>query len=127
MNNFVELWVYFSATPLFGLTVALAVYVLGNAVCVRLAKVPWANAVYVRLAKVPWAIPVLLTVLTLPIALSVVWVFGFRISDFYRYGGVQPNLFFGDGARFEAVLPQPDDRVHCNRRTACPTPEKQYR
>ena len=79
MNNFVELWVYFSATPLFGLTVALAVYVLGNAVCVRLAKVPWANAVYVRLAKVPWAIPVLLTVLTLPIALWLVWVFGFGI------------------------------------------------
>ena len=79
MNNFVELWVYFSATPLFGLTVALAVYVLGNAVCVRLAKVPWANAVYVRLAKVPWAIPVLLTVLTLPIALWLVRVFGFGI------------------------------------------------
>ena len=79
MNNFVELWVYLSATPLFGLTVALAVYVLGNAVCVRLAKVPSANAVYVRLAKVPWAIPVLLTVLTLPIALWLVWVFGFGI------------------------------------------------
>ena len=79
MNNFVELWVYFSATPLFGLTVALAVYVLGNAVCVTLAKVPWANAVYVRLTKVPWAIPVLLTVLTLPSALWLVWIFGFRI------------------------------------------------
>ena len=67
MNNFVELWVYLSATPLFGLTVALAVCVLGH-------------MMYPRLAKVPWAIPVLCTVLTLASTLWLVWVFGFRIS-----------------------------------------------
>ena len=56
MNNFVELWVYLSATPLFGLTATVAVYVL-------------AHAMYVRLAKAPWANPVLWTVLTLASAL----------------------------------------------------------
>lgn len=52
MPKFVELWVYLSATPLFGLTATLAVYVL-------------AQAVYARLAQVPWANPVLWTVLVL--------------------------------------------------------------
>ena len=31
MPNFVELWVYLSATPLFGLTATLVVYVLAQA------------------------------------------------------------------------------------------------
>ena len=52
MPKFVELWVYLSATPLFGLTATLAVYVV-------------AQAAYTRLRQAPWANPVLWTVLVL--------------------------------------------------------------
>lgn len=52
MPKFVELWVYLSTTPLFGLTATLVVYVL-------------AHALYVRLQQAPWANPVLWTVVTI--------------------------------------------------------------
>ncbi|MDO9197203.1 LrgB family protein [Rhodoferax sp.] len=52
MPKFVELWVYLSSTPLFGLTATLVVYVL-------------AQAVYTRLQQAPWANPVLWTVITI--------------------------------------------------------------
>lgn len=52
MPKFVELWVYLSTTPLFGLTATLVVYVL-------------AHALYVRLQQAPWANPVLWTVITI--------------------------------------------------------------
>src|SRR3982751_4501000 len=45
MPKFVELWVYLSATPLFGLTATLVVYVLAQAVYARLGQAPWANPV----------------------------------------------------------------------------------
>lgn len=45
MAQFVELWVYLSATPLFGLTATLVVYVLAQAVYARLNQAPWANPV----------------------------------------------------------------------------------
>jgi len=45
MPNFVELWVYLSATPLFGLTATLVVYVLATLVYERLGQPPWANPV----------------------------------------------------------------------------------
>ena len=45
MPKFVELWVYLSATPLFGLTATLVVYVLAQAVYARLHQAPWANPV----------------------------------------------------------------------------------
>nr|WP_145548801.1 LrgB family protein [Variovorax boronicumulans] len=45
MAQFVELWVYLSATPLFGLTATLAVYVLAQAAYARLGHAPWANPV----------------------------------------------------------------------------------
>jgi predicted murein hydrolase (TIGR00659 family) len=45
MPRFVELWVYLSATPLFGLTSTLAVYLLAQAVYARLDNAPWANPV----------------------------------------------------------------------------------
>jgi predicted murein hydrolase (TIGR00659 family) len=45
MQSFVELWVYLSATPLFGLTATLAVYVLAHAVYTRLGQPPLANPV----------------------------------------------------------------------------------
>jgi predicted murein hydrolase (TIGR00659 family) len=45
MQNFVELWVYLSATPLFGLTSTLAVYVLAQALYARLGQAPLANPV----------------------------------------------------------------------------------
>ena len=57
MQDFVQLWIYLSATPLFGLTATLAVYVLA----VRL---------YARAGHAPWANPVLLSVVTLGVLLT---------------------------------------------------------
>ncbi len=45
MTDFVELWVYLSATPLFGLTATLVVYVLAQGVYVHFQQAPWANPV----------------------------------------------------------------------------------
>lgn len=45
MPRFVELWVYLSATPLFGLTATLVVYLLANAAYTKLDSAPWANPV----------------------------------------------------------------------------------
>jgi putative effector of murein hydrolase len=45
MPKFVELWVYLSATPLFGLTATLVVYVMAQALYARLGQPPWANPV----------------------------------------------------------------------------------
>lgn len=56
MPKFVELWVYLSATPLFGLTATLVIYVL-------------AHAAYMRAGQAPWANPVLWSVVTLACAL----------------------------------------------------------
>jgi predicted murein hydrolase (TIGR00659 family) len=57
MREFVELWTYLSATPLFGLTITVVAYV-------------FAQIVYERLNQAPWANPVLWTVLLLVILLS---------------------------------------------------------
>ena len=45
MPRFVELWIYLSATPLFGLAATLVVYVLLQALYERLDHAPWANPV----------------------------------------------------------------------------------
>ena len=45
MPKFVELWVYLSATPLFGLTATLVVYVVAQAFYVCVQQAPWANPV----------------------------------------------------------------------------------
>ncbi len=45
MQNFVELWVYLSSTPLFGLTATMAVYVLAHAFYTWRKQAPWANPV----------------------------------------------------------------------------------
>ena len=45
MPDFVELWVYLSATPLFGLTATLVVYLLCHGVYQRLGQAPLANPV----------------------------------------------------------------------------------
>ncbi|MEJ8811528.1 LrgB family protein [Variovorax ureilyticus] len=45
MPRFVELWIYLSATPLFGLTATLVVYLIATAVYARLGGAPWANPV----------------------------------------------------------------------------------
>ncbi|MEJ8855046.1 LrgB family protein [Variovorax robiniae] len=45
MPRFVELWIYLSATPLFGLTATLVVYLLAQAAYNRLGAAPWANPV----------------------------------------------------------------------------------
>lgn len=56
MPKFVELWVYLSATPLFGLTATLVVYVLAQALSTRLEQAPWANPVL-------WSVLTIATVL----------------------------------------------------------------
>ncbi len=45
MTDFVQLWVYLSSTPLFGLTATLGVYVLAHAFYQRMGQAPWANPV----------------------------------------------------------------------------------
>lgn len=45
MQSFVELWVYLSATPLFGLTATVSAYVLAQLAAQRLGQPPWANPV----------------------------------------------------------------------------------
>jgi LrgB-like family len=72
MPNFVDLWIYLSATPLFGLTATLVAYVL-------------AQTVYVRLHHAPLANPVLWTVVVLAGALLL--------------GGVSYPVYFA-GAQF---------------------------
>jgi predicted murein hydrolase (TIGR00659 family) len=54
--KFVELWVYLSASPLFGLTATLVVYVLAHGVYQRLHQAPWANPVL-------WSVVVIASVL----------------------------------------------------------------
>ena len=58
MPKFVELWIYLSATPLFGLTATLMVYVLTQAAYTRLDQAAWANPVL-------WSVIVLACLLTL--------------------------------------------------------------
>ena len=45
MSEVVQLWVYLSATPLFGLTATLLIYVLAHAAYLRAGQAPWANPV----------------------------------------------------------------------------------
>ncbi len=45
MSDFVELWVYLSSTPLFGLTATLVVYILWHALYVRVDQNPLLNPV----------------------------------------------------------------------------------
>jgi predicted murein hydrolase (TIGR00659 family) len=45
MTDFVQLWVYLSSTPLFGLTATLTVYVATTLVYERVGRAPWANPV----------------------------------------------------------------------------------
>jgi predicted murein hydrolase (TIGR00659 family) len=56
MPKFVELWVYLSASPLFGLTATLVVYVFAHGVYQRLHQAPWANPVL-------WSVVVIASVL----------------------------------------------------------------
>ena len=58
MPKFVELWIYLSATPLFGLTATLVVYVLAQAVYTHLDQAAWANPVL-------WSVVALASLLTL--------------------------------------------------------------
>jgi putative effector of murein hydrolase len=45
MTDFVQLWVYLSSTPLFGLTATLVTYVIAVAFYDRVNRAPWANPV----------------------------------------------------------------------------------
>lgn len=57
MPDFVELWIYLAATPLFGLSATLVVYVLVQALYARLGQAPWANPVL-------WSVVTLASLLT---------------------------------------------------------------
>ena len=46
MAEVVQLWVYLSTTPLFGLTATLVVYLLAHALYTRWQQAPWANPVF---------------------------------------------------------------------------------
>jgi len=46
MSEFVQLWVYLSSTPLFGLTSTIVTYVLASLVYDRFGRAPWANPVF---------------------------------------------------------------------------------
>lgn len=56
MSDFVALWVYLSATPLFGLTATLVTYVLAHALYLRVGQTAWANPVL-------WSVVVIAAVL----------------------------------------------------------------
>jgi putative effector of murein hydrolase len=56
-TSFVQLWVYLSATPLFGLTATLVIYLLAQAASQRLGHPAWANPVL-------WSVVMLATLLT---------------------------------------------------------------
>lgn len=56
MSDFVALWVYLSATPLFGLTATLVTYVLAHALYLRVDQAAWANPVL-------WSVVVIAAVL----------------------------------------------------------------
>lgn len=58
MQDFVKLWIYLSATPLFGLTATLVTYVFALGVYMRLHSAPWANPVL-------WTVTVLVALLAL--------------------------------------------------------------
>jgi putative effector of murein hydrolase len=58
MADFVQLWVYLSSTPLFGLTATLLVYVIAQAFYGRMGQAAWANPVL-------WSVVVLALGLTL--------------------------------------------------------------
>jgi len=45
MADFVQLWVYLSSTPLFGLTATIATYVVAQIAYERVGGAPWANPV----------------------------------------------------------------------------------
>jgi len=45
MDEFVQLWVYLSSTPLFGLTATLVTYVVAQRAYERVGRAPWANPV----------------------------------------------------------------------------------
>lgn len=58
MQDFVQLWIYLSATPLFGLTATIVIYVLAQALYLRVGQAPLANPVL-------WTMVVLAVLLTL--------------------------------------------------------------
>lgn len=57
MKNLVDLWVFLSATPLFGLTATLVVYGLTAVLYRRVNHAPWANPVF-------WSVVILIGLLT---------------------------------------------------------------
>ena len=76
MPKFVELWVYLSATPLFGLTATLVIYVLAQTAYARLNQAPWANPVL-------WTVLVLATGLLLSGVPTPLTLRGRSLSTFY--------------------------------------------
>jgi len=52
MADFVQLWVYLSSTPLFGLTATIATYVVAQLAYERVGGAPWANPVLWSVAAI---------------------------------------------------------------------------
>jgi predicted murein hydrolase (TIGR00659 family) len=52
INSLAEIWVYLSATPLFGLTLTLTAYVLADSIYQRTQKHPLANPVLIAVAVI---------------------------------------------------------------------------
>jgi len=52
MADFVQLWIYLSSTPLFGLTATIATYVVAQLASERVGGAPWANPVLWSVAAI---------------------------------------------------------------------------
>jgi len=52
MADFVQLWIYLSSTPLFGLTATIATYVVAQLAYERVGGAPWANPVLWSVAAI---------------------------------------------------------------------------
>lgn len=72
MQDFVQLWVYLSTTPLFGLTATIVTYVLAQAVYLRLGQAPWANPVLWAVLVPALGVQVVLASVVMPVVVR--WI-----------------------------------------------------
>jgi predicted murein hydrolase (TIGR00659 family) len=118
MNEFVQLWVYLSSTPLFGLTATLTVYVLTSAIYERFERAPWANPVLwsvvclgllLSVTRTPYPVyfagAQFVHVLLGPAVVALAWPLWLRKSELKRRGAALTiaALVGGGGAAGSAV------------------------